>query len=154
MLACTTAVQFRTSAILCTAAIIAFASAPASATVLIADDHGGPMGAYLQRYASIRDSGERVIIDGQCLSACTMVLAIVPSDKICLTPNATFGFHAAISSEEYRFPGASSAATRALLALYPEELRKLIVKKGGLSDKMIFLSADELSHIYSQCRSR
>src|SRR4029077_8313747 len=98
MLACRTAVRLRSPAILCTAAIIAFASAPASATVLITDDHGGPMGAYLQRFASIRDSEEHVVIEGQCLSACTMVLAIVPSDRICLTTNAMFGFHAAISS--------------------------------------------------------
>jgi hypothetical protein len=111
------------------------------------------MGTYLQRFASIRDSGERVIIDGECLSACTLVLALVPRNRICLTPNATFGFHAAVAHEEWRYPGASNAATNALLAMYPQMIRKLIASKGGLSDKMIFLSADELSTNFSRCRS-
>jgi hypothetical protein len=91
----------------------------ASATVLITNDRGGSLGAYLQRYSSIRDSGERVIIDGPCLSACTVVLALVPARQICLTPRALLGFHAAVASEEYMYPGAGSAATRTLFYIVP-----------------------------------
>ena len=123
----------------------------ASATVLITNDRGGPLGAYLQRYSTIRDSGERVIIDGPCLSACTVVLALVPARRICLTSRALLGFHAAVASEEYMYPGAGSAATRTLFALYPDAIRRLIVKKGGLSAKMIFLTADDLFGSYSRC---
>src|SRR5262249_34348411 len=67
----------------------------ASATVRITDDYGGVIGDYLDRFKSVRDSGERVIIDGLCLSACTLVLGIVPQDHICVTSRARLGFHAA-----------------------------------------------------------
>jgi hypothetical protein len=131
---------------------IVFGPLSASAALLITDDAGGPVGAYLERYASIRDSGEQVIIDGSCLSACTLVLALVPPERICLTPNAVFGFHAASSTEEERYPAASSAATRTLWALYPPPIRNLITKKGGLSDKMVYLSGHELSSSFAKCR--
>ena len=43
-------------------------------------------------------NGTDVVIDGKCLSACTMVLGLVPSKQICVTPRARFGFHAASMS--------------------------------------------------------
>ena len=43
-------------------------------------------------------SGEKVIIDGPCLSACTLVLSTVPSNRICVTKRAVLGFHAPRSS--------------------------------------------------------
>ena len=141
------------SALLCTGFVLAYAKA-ARATVLIANDSGGPLGGYMQRYASIRDSGEHVVVDGQCLSACTLVLAFIPRERICLTRNAIFGFHAATAQSEWRFPGAAGAATRVLWELYPEPVRRLIVEKGGLSDKMIYLSARELAQSFPLCQVR
>jgi hypothetical protein len=34
------------------------------------------------------------MIDGSCYSACTLVTALVPRDKICITERAMLGFHA------------------------------------------------------------
>ena len=67
----------------------------ASATMVITADGGGSINQYEQRYATVRESGERVVIDGLCSSACTMVLGMVPRDRVCVTPNALLGFHAA-----------------------------------------------------------
>ena len=50
---------------------------PGSATVGL-DDHGGEIGAYLAKYHALRISGERVVIDGICASACTMLLGAIP----------------------------------------------------------------------------
>ena len=44
------------------------------AMVRIVDDRGGPIGAYVDRYRDLRSSGQAVIIDGLCASACTIVL--------------------------------------------------------------------------------
>jgi hypothetical protein len=49
----------------------------AAADYRVTRDHGGFVEDYKTRYAKIRDSGERVIIDSVCNSACTLVLAIV-----------------------------------------------------------------------------
>ena len=67
----------------------------ASAEVRIVGDPGGEVTAYLQKYRQIRDSGQRVVIDGACLSACTLLTGIIPHDRICVTRRAMLGFHAA-----------------------------------------------------------
>ena len=65
------------------------------AVVRIADDRGGRIGTYVDKYQGLRTSGETVIIDGLCASACTIILGAVPSNRICVTSRATLGFHAA-----------------------------------------------------------
>jgi hypothetical protein len=46
----------------------------ASATIILNDDIGGKMEEYTARFQQKQDSGQTIIIDGACLSACTMVL--------------------------------------------------------------------------------
>ena len=65
------------------------------AAIRIADDRGGQIGTYVAKYQGLRTSGETVIIDGLCASACTIVLGAVPHDRICVTSHANLGFHAA-----------------------------------------------------------
>ena len=55
--------------------------APARAELHITSDHGGYVEEYKARYQRIRDRHERVIIDGVCNSACTLVFGIVPLNK-------------------------------------------------------------------------
>ena len=76
-------------------ALLALFASNASATVRITDDVGGRIGTYVEAYSAVRSSGERVMIDGACLSACTLVLGIVPLRRICVTPRASLGFHQA-----------------------------------------------------------
>src|SRR6266480_6054858 len=66
----------------------------------IEDDKGGSLGKYLLMFAAIRDSGERVVIDGSCFSACTLVTAIIPKSRICITDRAALGFHASWFDDE------------------------------------------------------
>jgi hypothetical protein len=44
----------------------------------IAEDRGGQIGHYLQTFAVLRSSGENVVVDGNCLSACTLLLGLIP----------------------------------------------------------------------------
>ena len=71
-----------------------FAVLPARADVRIVSSPGGAVDAYLAAFARMRQSGERVIIDGPCLSACTLVLSTIPRNRICVTRRAVLGFHA------------------------------------------------------------
>src|SRR5215510_8375496 len=66
----------------------------AQADVRILSSPGGAVDAYLAAFARVRQSGERVIIDGPCLSACTLVLSTIPRNRICVTRRAVLGFHA------------------------------------------------------------
>jgi hypothetical protein len=66
-------------------------------------DYGGFIDQYKRKYAAIRDSGERVIIDCVCNSFCTLVLGIVPLNRICATPRGSLGFHTAHFDTAYTF---------------------------------------------------
>src|SRR3954465_15325835 len=78
------------------AAVLLLAGVGAShAVVRIAGDRGGRIGTYVDKYQDLRSSGETVIIDGLCASACPIVLGAVPQKKICVPPHANLGFHAA-----------------------------------------------------------
>ena len=93
-----------------------------------------------------------VVIDGVCLSACTLVLGIVPTDRICITRRATLGFHAAWLPGPSGRPVHSAAGTQALWDYYPANVRRWIQARGGLSSKMLYLRGSELSAMYPQCR--
>ena len=67
------------------------AAGPARADLHITRDHGGYVEEYKAKYKRIRETGQRVIIDGICNSACTLVFGIVPINKICVTPRASLG---------------------------------------------------------------
>ncbi len=121
------------------------------AVVRIADDRGGRIGTYVDRYQGLRSSGETVIIDGLCASACTIILGAVPHDKICVTSHARLGFHAAWD------PGANGRAitnpeaTQMLYSMYPSPVRRWIAQRGGLRPQMIFLRGKQLMSMYRPC---
>ena len=78
-------------AVLAGAVAAALTVSTAQAAVRIKSDPGGQIGPYLENLVALRGSGERVIIDGPCLSACTMVLGVIPPERICVTPRAHSG---------------------------------------------------------------
>jgi hypothetical protein len=125
----------------------------AAAVVRITDDRGGNIGAYWSRYMALRDAGEQIIIDGTCSSACTLVLGIVPHDRICVTSKAVLGFHAAWRPGFLGFEIINDPATRTLWNIYPIPIRQWINRNGGLGrGATIYLSGPELLSMYRQCR--
>src|SRR5215471_13650251 len=136
------------SVLLGAAVATALSFSSASATVRIVGDYGGQIGPYLEHLAELRHSGERVIIDGPCLSACTMILGVIPRDRICVTRRAQLGFHAAWNPGEHGRRVVSAAGTEVLWDIYPQHIRRWISKRGGLSPKMKYLSGRELASMY------
>jgi hypothetical protein len=121
------------------------------AGIRIADDRGGRIGAYLDKYQGLRASGETVIIDGLCASACTIVLGAVPHDRICVTSHASLGFHAAWDFGSHGRAVANPNATQMLYSLYPSPVRRWIATHGGLKSQMLFLHGKELMSMYRPC---
>jgi hypothetical protein len=124
--------------VVCAGSVIAGAVGPALADYRIRKDYGGFIDQYKRKYADIRDSGERVIIDGVCNSACTLVLGIVPLNRICATPRASLGFHTAHFDTAYTFgiKVTNYWATADMLAYYPETVKNWIDRHGGLTAGM------------------
>src|SRR6202045_5052252 len=92
---------------------------PARAEVRILASPGGEVGPFLDLFEKVRASGERVVIDGPCLSACTLVLSVVPNDRICVTRRAVLGFHAARSMDRRGRLYAEPEASELVLEAYP-----------------------------------
>src|SRR5512147_2424976 len=125
----------------------------ASATVIIRDDIGGKVRDYATHFEQVRDSGEPVVIAGTCISACTMVLGLVPSDRICATPNAVLGFHAAWMFDDSGKRVVSASGTQDLMETYPASVRAWIARHGGLTRKMMYLRGRDLAAIVAPCNS-
>jgi len=118
------------------AAVLLLAGVGASqAVVRIADDRGGRIGTYVDKYQGLRTSGETVIIDGLCASACTIVLGAVPHDRICVTSHANLGFHAAWDFGANGRAVTNAEATHMLYSMYPPPVRKWISARGGLTQR-------------------
>jgi hypothetical protein len=125
--------------------------AQSQAVVRIADDRGGRIGTYVDKYQDLRNSGEAVIIDGLCASACTIVLGAIPRDKICVTSHATLGFHAAWDFGANGRAITNAEATQMLYSMYPSPVKRWIAARGGLTPHMIFLRGKELQSMYKPC---
>ena len=126
--------------------------APAVAEVRIRASAGGYVEDYLSLFARVRQSGERVVIDGPCLSACTLVLSTIPRNRICVTRRAVLGFHAPrLVDRETGRSYTAREATRAVTAAYPSDVRTWIKRRGGLRQKLILLQGRELTALYRRC---
>ena len=128
------------------------ATSHARAEVRILASPGGQVGPFLDMFDRVRESGERVVIDGPCLSACTLVLSTVPNERICVTRRAVLGFHAARSIDRRGRIYAEPEASKAVLEAYPAAVRGWISRRGGLTSRLLLLRGRELAAIYPSCR--
>ena len=125
---------------------------PAQAEVRILASPGGQVGPFLDLFERVRKSGERVVIDGPCLSACTLVLSMVPTSRICVTRRAVLGFHAARSVDRRGRMYAEPEASALVLQAYPTGVRDWIIHRGGLTSHLLLLRGRELAAFYPSCR--
>jgi len=134
-----------------TAVLLLAALAPASADLRILASPGGEVTSYLNLFSLVKKSGERVVIDGPCYSACTLLLSTVPADRICVTRRAVLGFHAARLVNRAGREFAAGELTRIVVSTYPAPVRTWIARHGGLTRKPIFLRGRELAALYPAC---
>lgn len=110
-------------------------------TINVSDDHGGSVAAYDARWAAIAARGANVRIVGPCQSACTVLLGHIPRRRICVTPNASFGFHLA------HLP----SATATLWHAYQPDIRAWIKAHGGLTRDFIWMRAPDIFRHFRKC---
>jgi hypothetical protein len=134
------------AAFFCTLAV------PARAELRILGSPGGQVGPFIDLFDQVRASGERVVIDGPCMSACTLVLSVVPNERICVTRRAVLGFHGARSMDRRGRLYAEPEASEQVLEAYPAAVRSWIRRRGGLTSHLLLLRGRELAAIYPRCR--
>jgi len=126
------------------AACVSFllSASPALAeTIEVYDNHGGRVAEYNARWARLAARGVNVKIIGPCQSACTVLLGHIPRERICVTPQASFGFHLA------KLP----AATETLRRAYAADIRAWIKRHGGLTHNFIWMRAPDTYRYFKKC---
>ena len=86
----------------------------------------------------------QVRVTGPCKSACTVLLKHLPRGNICVTPEASFGFHQALRPE----------MTRLLWRGYPADVRVWITSRGGLPPPratLVWMWAPETFRFFKKC---
>jgi hypothetical protein len=122
------------------------------ADVRITNDPGGEVASYIQKFQQIRASGQQVVIDGPCLSACTLLTGIIPRDHVCITHRAVLGFHAASYYDDVsRSLVPTREGSRLVMRFYPPEIKSWIMRHGGLRPQLITLSGRDLAGLYHSC---
>jgi hypothetical protein len=117
-------------------------TAPALAeTINVSDSHGGIVSQYDARWAEAAGRGAHVRIVGPCQSACTVLLAHIPREHICVTPNASFGFHLA----------GTANGTALLRAAYSSDIMAWIDAHGGLTPQFIWMRAPDIYKFFKRC---
>jgi hypothetical protein len=117
-------------------------------------DGGGRIGSYLAKFESLRNSGETVIIDGPCFSACTLILGSVPDDRICMTARARFRFHAAYDLGSAGARITNREATELMYSIYPVLIQNWLAEHGGLTPRLLLLRGIALRAFYKSCRQQ
>ena len=99
---------------------VGFVGTPIPGVIVINNDDGGSVDDHVKFYDRIAVAGIHVRIEGICISACTLALAL-PRYQVCVTPTASFGFHLAND-------GAPNANLTAVLQdrYYPQSVKDWI----------------------------
>ena len=122
-------------------AAVLLATPAAAETIEVSDNHGGSVAQYDGRWAALAARGVNVKIVGPCQSACTVLLGHIPRDRICVTPNASFGFHLAHLA----------SATETLRHAYQADIRSWIAQHGGLTHEFIWMRAPDIYQYFKKC---
>ena len=110
-------------------------------TIDISDNHGGRVAEYSARWSELASRGVNVRIVGPCQSACTVLLGRIPRSRICVTPEASFGFHLAKRAD----------ATATLRSAYAADITTWINAHGGLTQDFIWMRAPDTYRYFRKC---
>lgn len=105
--------------------LLATPAAAETYTIGPASDPGGEIFRYIQKYMDWHDEHADVRVVGECVSACTLVLGMIPPAHICATANAEFGFHSASRGGEY-----APDMTSVMWNTYPRRVLRVLATVG------------------------
>jgi hypothetical protein len=124
------------------AAVLTLTALPVHAeTIDVYDDHGGSVAAYNAEWSAHGQAGASVRITGPCKSACTVLLLHIPRNRICVMPNARFGFHMAKRPD----------MTALLWNGYPADIKAWIKTHGGWTPEFAWMRAPDIFRYFKRC---
>jgi len=123
-----------------------------AAELRITNDPGGEVSSFVRKFQALRAAGDHIVIDGPCLSSCTLLTGIIPRDRVCITSRAVLGFHAASYYDDAsRSLVPTRSGTRVVMGYYPQAVRAWIGRHGGLGPQLIMMRGPDLAALYRSC---
>lgn len=129
---------------------------PKAGVTYIYGEIGGEFWSYWNRFKALADSGNNVELHGPCMSACTLVVVHVPSERLCFGEGSSLQFHV---SRDPKTGTPTPEFTQAnMINQYPQDIRAWINAKGGVQkmniSQMWTLTAEELWQMgYHKCEN-
>jgi hypothetical protein len=129
---------------------------PTASDVTIAGQNGGSVRAHVSQVVDYDRAGTHLRVTGACVSACTLILAL-PPDRICVGPNARFGFHQPFTgggrNEHHQSDMPLTGLGSAMIDAYPPFVQRwLKANYGGLpTGRPQFMGYDVLKAYYPTC---
>jgi hypothetical protein len=114
--------------------------------VTIRNDSGGRIIDYALRSKKLERAGSMVRFAGRCDSACTLLLAL-PRSRVCITREASFGFHLPYGSS----PRGNRIAAGYMIRSYPSWATSWLRDSGGLTNRMKRMDYDRLRRHLAMC---
>lgn len=87
---------------------------------------GGSVEQFLLEVDQLWRDGTRVIVDGPCMSACTMVTAL---PNACATPRGILGFHEAFTEDEKGNRTPSKLGTELMASHWSKRVRQWLARR-------------------------
>jgi len=117
-------------------------------TTVIHDEPGGTVMQHEIRFRKLAESGDNVEIRGSCMSACTLVVAYVPKERLCFGEHGKLMFHQVRILKQGTKQGVKQdpkdwsfettqtylLGTQAMVAKYPQDIQMWIKDHGGADD--------------------
>lgn len=100
---------------------------PPGTTLVIERSTGGGVFKTVQHFDRINKEGSRIRVTGDCMSACTLVLAM--ARNVCYAPTSRFIFHAAYNS---RTGERDEAISMAMVRAMPPRLATWLLKNDAI----------------------
>jgi hypothetical protein len=125
----------------------------------ITQDPGGRIVDFVRKYSNMRDAGTHVVIDGDCISACTILIGVLRPENVCATSLAAFGFHSAsyrsVDKKGKEHFEHNPEISELIWDTYPGDLRTLLAYRGWNGPNphpdLIWVKGDELSKFVRTC---
>jgi hypothetical protein len=119
--------------------------------IVISADQGGDINRYERKYFAAANDNIRWVVDGQCNSACTMVLG---TGRVCATPRAQFGFHAGYAYYALFFKVVVPQFTYQMYRHYPHDVKDWVDRRHAMNQlTMTLMRQPEVSTYVPSCRT-
>jgi len=113
---------------------------------------GGQIGLFVTAAIAVKNGARsRVIIDGQCDSACA-IFADIARKHVCITPHAHFGFHKATRFEYSEAHNAYVPGKRFDPPFHSSDVKRWVyARKGFPTHGMLRMSSSQAGRIWKRC---